>query len=113
MSTIYHLAQKENWEAAERSGLYAGGLTDTRDGFIHFSSDAEIETSAALYCQGMTDLMLVSVESEKLGPILKWESSRDGVSFPHLYGSLDTTIVNWVKPLPLGKDGLHEFPPLD
>ena len=56
MPTIYHLAQKENWEAAEQSGLYAGGLTDKRDGFIHFSSDAEIETSAALYCQGMTDM---------------------------------------------------------
>jgi uncharacterized protein (DUF952 family) len=113
MSTIYHLAQKANWEAAEQTGLYAGGPTDARDGFIHFSSAAEVETSAALYCQGMTDLMLVAVESEKLGSELKWENSRGGISFPHLYGSLDTTLVDWAKPLPLGKDGRHEFPPLD
>ena len=113
MSTIYHLAQKPYWEAAERSGLYAGGPNDVRDGFIHFSSNTEIETSASLYCKGMADLILVAVNSEKLGPILKWENSRDGVFFPHLYGNLDTTLVEWTKLLKVGKDGRHEFPSLD
>ncbi|MBE88482.1 MAG: dihydroorotate dehydrogenase [Rhodospirillaceae bacterium] len=113
MSTIYHLAQKPYWEAAERSGLYAGGPNDVRDGFIHFSSNTEIETSASLYCKGMADLILVAVNSEKLGPILKWENSRDGVFFPHLYGNLDTTLVEWTKLLTVGKDGRHEFPSLD
>ena len=113
MSTIYHLAHKANWEAAAQTGRYAGGPTDAQDGFIHFSVAAEIETSAALYCQGMSDLLLIAVESKKLGPALKWEKSRDGISFPHLYGDLDTTLVEWAKLLPLGKDGRHAFPPLD
>ena len=113
MSMIYHLAQKAYWEPAKRSGLYTGGPADVRDGFIHFSSNTHIKTSASLYCKGLMDLMLVAVKSEKLGPILKWESSRDGIFFPHLYGSLDTTLVEWTKLLTLGKDGRHKFPSLD
>ncbi|MDA0657190.1 MAG: DUF952 domain-containing protein [Proteobacteria bacterium] len=113
MVLIYHLARKADWVAAEQTGAYHGGATDKRDGFIHFSTAAEIEISAGLYCKGMTDLLLIAVESASLGPVLRWENSRDGKSFPHVYGAIRREHVVSTSPLPLGADGRHEFPQLD
>jgi uncharacterized protein (DUF952 family) len=113
MVLIYHLARKADWTVAEQSGAYNGGATDKRDGFIHFSTAAEIETSAGLYCKGMTDLLLIAVDSTSLGPELRWETSRDAKSFPHVYGAIQPEHVVSVSPLPLGADGRHKFPQLD
>jgi uncharacterized protein (DUF952 family) len=113
MVLIYHLARKADWAASEQTGAYDGGATDKRDGFIHFSTAAEIEISAGLYCKGLTDLLLIAVESTSLGAELRWETSRDGKSFPHVYGAIQPEHVVSVTPLPLGADGRHEFPQLD
>ncbi|HAA93953.1 MAG: glutathione S-transferase [Rhodospirillaceae bacterium] len=113
MPTIYHLAREADWKSALRSRRYEGGLADKNDGFLHFSSAEEIETSAELYCKGLADLLLIAVEAESLGDNLKWEMSRDNKAFPHLYGVLDPAHALWAKPLPLDADGNHIFPPLD
>jgi uncharacterized protein (DUF952 family) len=84
---------------------------DRRDGFIHFSTGAQVAETASKHFAGQSDLLLVSVNATQLGDRLKWEPSRGGTLFPHLYGELEVTAVARVEPLLLGPDGRHVFPP--
>jgi len=111
MIVIYKICTAAEWRAAERDGIYHGSDVDRRDGFIHFSTAAQVAETAARHFAGQGDLLLVRVDSARLGSRLKWEPSRGGVLFPHLYGDLDLTMVMKVEPLPLGPDGRHIFPP--
>lgn len=113
MPVIYHLAREREWRAAERAGRYTGTTDDRRDGFLHFSTAAQVAESAARHRRGERGIVLVAVEAERLGEALRWERSRRGALFPHLYGELPIGHVLWAMPLPLGTDGLHRFPPLD
>ncbi len=106
---IFHMCRREEWAAALTRGSYDGSSQDLADGFIHFSDVA----SAARHRAGQHGLVLVAVEPESLGPALKWEESRGGELFPHLYGALPVDRVRWVRELPLGPDGLHRFPGLE
>ena len=110
MAVIYKICTTAQWRAAERAGVFRGLETDRRDGFIHFSTAAQVKDTAARHFAGQSDLLLVRVDSAKLGSRLKWEPSRSGVLFPHLYGDLDLTVVLKVEPLPLSPDGQHIFP---
>jgi uncharacterized protein (DUF952 family) len=107
---IYHMCRADEWDAALRAGSYAGSSQDKADGFIHFSSAAQIVASAAKHRAGQDDLVLIEVPDEALGAALKWETSRGGASFPHLYGALDVTKVARAAALKLGPDGRHLFP---
>jgi uncharacterized protein (DUF952 family) len=107
---IYHLADAAAWPGAMAAGQYHGTAFDRQDGFIHFSSAAEVRASAAKHRAGRDDVVLVAVDPARLGTALKWEAARGGVLFPHLYGPLDTAAVLWAVPLPLGPDGVHQFP---
>ena len=98
---------------AERAGTFRGSAVDLRDGFIHFSSAAQVAETAAKHFAGQHDLVLLSVDAARLGAALKWEPSRGGALFPHLYGDLDPAAVTKVDALPLGPDGRHKFPALD
>ena len=109
---IYKICPRTLWLAAERDGVFKGAAIDLSDGFIHFSTAAQAEETAAKHFAGQQDLVLVSVDAERLGGSLKWEPSRGGALFPHLYGDLALTAVTRVDPLPLGADGRHAFPPL-
>jgi uncharacterized protein (DUF952 family) len=109
---IYHMCPAETWEAAVRAGEYRGTADDLRDGFIHFSTADQIAESARRHRAGQAGLVLISVESARLGDRLKWEKSRGGALFPHLYGVLNPAEVASVSPLPLGPAGEHDFPPL-
>jgi len=109
---IYHMCPTETWDAAVRVGEYRGTADDLRDGFIHFSTAEQIAESARRHRAGQKGLLLVGVESARLGDRLRWEKSRGGALFPHLYGALDPAEVASVAPLPLGPDGEHIFPPL-
>ena len=111
--TIYHICRRTEWEAARELGYYAGSSQDQEDGFIHFSTAGQVIASAAKHRAGQTDLLLVAVDAALLGPALRWEASRDGVLFPHLHGELLMSAVCWTKPLPLGVDSRHVFPPLE
>lgn len=110
---IYHMCHALEWDSALSYGRYQGSSQDRADGFIHFSTASQIVESARRHRAGQPDLMLVAVEAARLGPALRWEASRDGALFPHLYGDLDPAVAVSVRPLPLGSDGLHVFPDLD
>ncbi|MGB0844177.1 MAG: DUF952 domain-containing protein [Alphaproteobacteria bacterium] len=110
MEAIYTMVRIADWKQAEAAGAYTGSADDTRDGFLHFSTASQIAVSASKHRAGETDLLLVAVDPKNVGDALKWEKSRDDALFPHLYAPLKMKQVSWVKPLPLGEDGLHEFP---
>jgi len=109
---IYHICASEAWRSAEAAGLYRGSEQDRADGFLHFSTAEQIEESAAKHRAGQDGLVLLAVDSIKLGAALRWEPSRGGALFPHLYGTLPLDAVVRVADLPLGADGRHVFPTL-
>lgn len=110
--TIYHVCRAEDWAAAGPGGGYRGSADDLRDGFIHFSTATQVRESVAKHRAGQEGLVILAVEAGALGEALKWEPSRGGQLFPHLYGPLPPEAVRWVRPLPLGPEG-HSFPPLE
>ncbi len=112
MATIYKICPAPLWQAAVEAGVFRGSEVDLRDGFIHFSTAAQVAETAARHFAGAGDLVLVAVDEARLGPALRYEPSRGGDLFPHLYGPLDPTRVLWVKPLPLAQSGRHVFPDL-
>src|SRR5665647_3044555 len=101
MTTIYKICPAALWREAERAGIFRGSEVDLRDGFIHFSTAAQAVETAAKHFAGQSDLVLVQIDSATLGDILKWEPSRGGALFPHLYGDLDPAAVTRVEPLPV------------
>ena len=109
-ATIYKICDRALWQEAERSRVFSGAPVDAADGFIHFSAADQVAETAARYFAGGVDLVLVAVAADRLGPALKWEPSRGGALFPHLYGAFPLEAVMWIKPLPLGNDGRHVFP---
>ncbi len=112
MATLYKICSASLWREAEREGRFRGSEVDMRDGFIHFSAVTQVVETAAKHFAGARDLLLVSVNADRLGERLKWEPSRGGALFPHLYGDLDLSAVLKVEPLPLDPLGRHRFPPL-
>ena len=98
--------------AAQDVGRYGGSSQDRADGFIHFSAADQVVDSAARHRAGQAGLVLLTVEAAALGAALKWEPSRRGLLFPHLYGDLPLSAVSRVDDLPLGADGRHVFPQL-
>jgi uncharacterized protein (DUF952 family) len=113
MAVVYKITDAILWRDATRAGIFRGSADDARDGFIHLSTAAQVTETAAKHFAGICDLLLVSVDADKLGNRLKWEPSRGGALFPHLYGGLDLAAVIGVEPLPLAPDGTHRFPQLD
>ncbi|UFN49805.1 DUF952 domain-containing protein [Roseomonas sp. OT10] len=111
---IYTMVRGEDWRAAEAAGAYHGSADDRRDGFLHFSTAAQLRQSAAKHRAGEADLWLLAVPAASLGAALRWEPAAGGRRpglFPHLYGALPVAAVEAAVPLPLGPDGLHQFPP--
>lgn len=109
---VYHICRSEEWAKAQALGRYEGSSQDRDDGFIHFSDATQVEASAAKHRAGQDGLVLLFVEAAALGDALKWEASRGGALFPHLYGDLPAAAVRRSVELPLGPDGRHLFPSL-
>jgi uncharacterized protein (DUF952 family) len=110
MTVIYKICTVAEWREAEREGRYRGSAIDLRDGFIHFSTAEQSAETASKWFTGLPDLVLVAIDAEALGAKLKWEPSRGGALFPHLYGELPLAAVRRVDPLPLDAAGRHVFP---
>ena len=106
---IYKIFRSDEWAALRKSGETTGAPIDVADGYIHFSTAPQAAETAAKHFAGQDGLFLLAVESEPLGEDLKWEPSRGGALFPHLYRSLLLAEVNWAQPLPL-ENGVHMFP---
>ena len=113
MVTIYKICERAQWWAAEAAGQYRGSGVDARDGFIHFSTAAQLAETASKHFAKASDLMLVAVDSAALGAELKWERSRGGDLFPHLYAALPLKTVRWARPLPDEIDGRRPLPELE
>jgi uncharacterized protein (DUF952 family) len=106
---IYKIVPQALWRAAEALAQFDGAPVDLADGFIHFSTAAQLRDTAAKHFAGQRDLLLVTIDSERFGDALKWEPSRGGDLFPHLYGPLQLADVQRVEALPLRDDGTHDF----
>jgi uncharacterized protein (DUF952 family) len=110
VNLIYKICTASEWRDAERDGRYRGSAVDLKDGFIHFSTAEQAAETAAKWFAGQRDLVLVAVDGDALGNALKWEPSRGGALFPHLYGELAVKTVLRVDALPLDETGRHVFP---
>lgn len=110
---IYKIVPKSLWREAEAARVFTGAPVDITDGFIHFSTASQARETAAKHFAGQDNLLIAAIDGGKLGPALRYEPSRGGALFPHLYGPLSLDNVVWVKPLPLGADGSHVFPQLE
>ena len=110
MALVYKICPRDLWRDAEALGRFTGAPVDHADGFIHFSTAEQVAETAARHFTGQDSLLLVAVEAEDLGPALRFEPSRGGALFPHLYGDLPLSAVRSVTALPLGPEGRHVFP---
>lgn len=111
MALIFHMCREDEWRDAQSRGVYEGSSQDKADGFIHFSSASQLRVSAARHRAGQDNLRLLCVDPQKLpDDALKWEASRNGQLFPHLYGPLPVAAVDRADPLYLDTDGHHVFP---
>lgn len=106
---VYKIAPAALWRESEAAGTFRGAPVDLADGFIHLSAADQVRGTAARHFAGQADLVLVAVDADALGPALRWEASRGGALFPHLYGPLDLAAVRSVEPLRLGPEGAHDL----
>ena len=106
---IFKIVTANEWLVARETGVFTGAPVDIADGFIHFSTADQLSETAARHFAGKTDLYLVAVDPAVLGAQLKYEPSRGGALFPHLYGDLPLDAVLWERPLPLSANGRHDF----
>ena len=106
---IYKICPADAWAQAERLGVFAGSPQDKRDGFIHFSTAGQVAGTLAKFYAGADGLILAAVDETGLED-LKYETSRDGAQFPHLYAPLPLARVVWVKPLTRRSDGAFVLP---
>ncbi|WP_374469857.1 DUF952 domain-containing protein [Phenylobacterium sp.] len=112
MSRIYKILPRAEWAAAERGGRFEGSAIDLQDGYIHFSTAAQAPETARRHFAGQADLVVLAVEADDLGSALRWEPSRGGDLFPHLYAALDAGLVRAVLEAPLGPDDVPALPHL-
>jgi len=112
LRTIYKICDASAWREAERQGVFRGSADDTRDGFIHFSTAAQVPGTVRKHYFGKSGLFLIAVDAGALGDALRWEPSRDDELFPHLYGELDLGAVTGILDLRARADGSHDVPEL-
>jgi uncharacterized protein (DUF952 family) len=113
VTTIYKICEQALWRQAEAERRFFGAPADLRDGFIHFSTAAQLAGTATKHFAGASDLTLVAVDTDALDTQLKWETSRGGDLFPHLYAALPLSAVRWARPLPDEVDGRRPIPEFD
>jgi uncharacterized protein (DUF952 family) len=107
---VYKVLSEAAFEQAAREGRFLGSADDLKDGFIHLSAADQLGGTLAKHFAGQDDLVLVALDTARLGPALKWEASRGGALFPHLYAPLDLAAMLWAEPLERGPDGCHVLP---
>ena len=108
MTFIYKICDADLWEKAEARGRFIGAEIDLKDGFIHFSTAAQLDETLMLHFEGAENLLLLTIDGDGLD--VKWEPARTGDLFPHLYNTLALSAVLTVSPILLGDDGRHILP---
>lgn len=110
MVLVYKILRAREWREAQAEGVFRGSAADRADGFIHFSTARQARATAAKHFGGESGLIVAAVEAERFGAAMRWEPSRGGDLFPHLYAELPLAAILWTQALPLGEDGAHQFP---
>ncbi len=111
---VFKIVATEEWAKAQAAGVFTGAAVDRADGFIHFSTAEQAPETAAKWFAGRDDLTLAAIDAEALGDDLRWEPSRGGALFPHLYGPLPMSAVLWSRPLAArARTGRHVFGSLE
>lgn len=108
--TLYKIVPAPLWDEALEKGRFDGAPVDLADGYIHLSAAGQVRETAAKHFAGQRGLLLVALEAGSLGAALRWEPSRGGALFPHLYAPLDPAAILSAEPLELAEDGTHRFP---
>jgi uncharacterized protein (DUF952 family) len=106
----YKVVSGPVWKASEAVGNLGLMPVDEADGFIHMSTAAQLRETLRLYFAGQTGLVLFAVEPARFGDALKWEPSRGGALFPHLYGELPMGAVAWSAEIDVAEDGSVDLP---
>ena len=109
---VFKIMDRDEWQKAVADGIYTGSRDDHRDGFIHLSAADQVAGTAAKHFADRNGLVLIAFDDADLANTLKWEVSRGGQRFPHVYGTLDPAVARWVRPMPLADNG-HVIPPLE
>ena len=109
MSRIYKILSRAEWEQASAAGVFEGSAVDRQDGYIHFSTAGQAPETALRHFHGQADLVVLEIEADDLGAALRWEPSRGGALFPHLYGPLASRLVRRVTEAPPGADGVPQL----
>ena len=110
MAPLYKICTRAEWSAAEASGVFTGSAVDRADGFIHLSAREQVEETARRHFAGQADLVLVEIDEAQLAAALRWEPSRGGALFPHVYDAMAVGAATSVTALLLGAGGEHQFP---
>ncbi|UWQ63967.1 DUF952 domain-containing protein [Leisingera caerulea] len=106
---IYKIFRADEWAALQAAGETSGAPIDVADGYVHFSTATQAAETAAKHFAGAEGLTLLACDADAMGDDLKWEVSRGGAEFPHLYRNIRMSDILWAKPLPL-VEGTHQFP---
>ena len=109
MRIVYKIIDADAWRATEADGVFKGAAIDLKDGYIHLSTASQVKETARLHFAGADHLLLVAIDEKVISENLKWEASRGGQLFPHVFGNLKPDDALWVKPLPWNGSA-HEFP---
>jgi uncharacterized protein (DUF952 family) len=109
LTRVYKILTRTEWRTAQAAGRFEGSVVDRRDGFIHLSTAAQAQRTAELHFARQADLVVLELAAERLGAALRWEPSRGGQLFPHVYGTLDCALVEAVREAPLGLDGVPQL----
>ncbi|HEX4339552.1 MAG TPA: DUF952 domain-containing protein [Polyangiaceae bacterium] len=113
---LYRILSVDEWSTARQDGVFHGSPHDVRDGFVHLSGAHQVAGTLAAHYEGKSGLVLLVLDGDLLsslpGIVLRWETSRDGADFPHLYGALPVSAVLAATPLALDADGVHVLPAL-
>jgi uncharacterized protein (DUF952 family) len=110
MAIIYKICPEPLWQVAEAKGALMGLPIDLADGYVHFSTGTQLAETLRLHFAGVEGLVVAAINTDKLEGDLRYEASRGGQLFPHLYGPLPMSAVVWVEPLLLARDGTHMIP---
>lgn len=107
---VYKVLRRAEWAAAQEAGIFTGSPADARDGFVHLSAAHQVRAVCDRHFSGEDDLVLLTIDADRLAPALKWEASHKGEAFPHLYGALPLALVGSIVDIRRGDDGRMIFP---
>ena len=111
MHIIYKICPALLWQEAESAGSFEGAPVDIQDGYIHFSTEKQVHETAKRHFADQNDLLLIAIDGDSLGKALRYEPSRGGDLFPHLYAPLPCDAIKWARPLMRKADGSFDLPP--